>query len=270
MVPLSLGGGAHPPGGRGCWRAGTGPSTGCAGSARTSRWSPPTSSPSATTCPAAYVEFVDRMLSATPFEVVAEFFPSFAALDKFDAVEALGEGADRDHLRHRRQAHLDRPQPQAARPHRRLDAAGVRGRRPHGDPRAPRPGQRRARPAARRGRGDRWTPGDAWRSAASAPRRPTAVLAVVRAAFEARPPLDPPAAALTETDRVARPSKLDAARRPARPPRRASTSARWCSTRSGSTMYLRRFGVLPGRAGPRRRRGADRRRGRGGRTAPTT
>ena len=30
------------------------------------------------------------MLSATPFEVVAEFFPSFRALDKFDAVEALG------------------------------------------------------------------------------------------------------------------------------------------------------------------------------------
>ncbi|WP_036564046.1 alpha/beta fold hydrolase [Nocardioides halotolerans] len=40
--------------------------------------------------PAAYVDFVDRMLSQTPFEVVAEFFPSFHALDKFDAVEVLG------------------------------------------------------------------------------------------------------------------------------------------------------------------------------------
>jgi pimeloyl-ACP methyl ester carboxylesterase len=30
------------------------------------------------------------MLSGTPFEVVAEFFPSFRGLDKFDAVEALG------------------------------------------------------------------------------------------------------------------------------------------------------------------------------------
>ena len=40
-------------------------------------WSPPTCSRSATTCPAAYVEFVDEMLAATPFEVVAEFFPSF-------------------------------------------------------------------------------------------------------------------------------------------------------------------------------------------------
>ena len=39
--------------------------------------------------PASYVEFVDRMLSATPFEVVAEFFPNFAALDKFQTVKAL-------------------------------------------------------------------------------------------------------------------------------------------------------------------------------------
>jgi pimeloyl-ACP methyl ester carboxylesterase len=39
--------------------------------------------------PAAYVEFVDEMLSATPFEVVAEFFPSFKGLDKFHAVGAL-------------------------------------------------------------------------------------------------------------------------------------------------------------------------------------
>jgi len=40
--------------------------------------------------PAAYVEFVDSMLSETPFEVVAEFFPSFRALDKFDHVGVLG------------------------------------------------------------------------------------------------------------------------------------------------------------------------------------
>lgn len=39
--------------------------------------------------PASYVRFVDDMLSATPFEVVAEFFPSFSTLDKFDFVEAL-------------------------------------------------------------------------------------------------------------------------------------------------------------------------------------
>jgi pimeloyl-ACP methyl ester carboxylesterase len=40
--------------------------------------------------PAAYVDFVDGMLSQTPFEVVAEFFPSFRGLDKFDSVEVLG------------------------------------------------------------------------------------------------------------------------------------------------------------------------------------
>jgi pimeloyl-ACP methyl ester carboxylesterase len=41
--------------------------------------------------PASYVEFVDRMLSATPFEVVAEFFPGFGSLDKFETVHALAE-----------------------------------------------------------------------------------------------------------------------------------------------------------------------------------
>ncbi|MCL2543121.1 MAG: alpha/beta hydrolase [Nocardioidaceae bacterium] len=40
--------------------------------------------------PYGYVEFVDAMLSATPFETVAEFFPHFASLDKFDCVELLG------------------------------------------------------------------------------------------------------------------------------------------------------------------------------------
>jgi pimeloyl-ACP methyl ester carboxylesterase len=39
--------------------------------------------------PAAYVEFVDQMLSATPFEVLAEFFPSFRLLNKFEALVAL-------------------------------------------------------------------------------------------------------------------------------------------------------------------------------------
>jgi pimeloyl-ACP methyl ester carboxylesterase len=41
--------------------------------------------------PQAYVEFVDNMLAETPFEVVAEFFPSFGSLDKFHAVEVLGQ-----------------------------------------------------------------------------------------------------------------------------------------------------------------------------------
>jgi pimeloyl-ACP methyl ester carboxylesterase len=40
--------------------------------------------------PASYVRFVDSMLSRTPFEVLAEFFPSLHGLDKFHAVEVLG------------------------------------------------------------------------------------------------------------------------------------------------------------------------------------
>jgi pimeloyl-ACP methyl ester carboxylesterase len=39
--------------------------------------------------PASYVKFVDGMLSATPFEVIAEFFPTFGSLDKFETVAAL-------------------------------------------------------------------------------------------------------------------------------------------------------------------------------------
>jgi pimeloyl-ACP methyl ester carboxylesterase len=41
--------------------------------------------------PAAYVRFVDDMLAATPFEVVAEFFPGFGQLDKFHAVGVLSK-----------------------------------------------------------------------------------------------------------------------------------------------------------------------------------
>lgn len=40
--------------------------------------------------PASYAEFVDSMLAATPFGVIAEFFPGFGSLDKFETVEALG------------------------------------------------------------------------------------------------------------------------------------------------------------------------------------
>ena len=40
--------------------------------------------------PGHYVEFVYDMLNATPFAVVADFYPAFASLDKFDHVEVLG------------------------------------------------------------------------------------------------------------------------------------------------------------------------------------
>ncbi|TIC83303.1 alpha/beta hydrolase [Nocardioides sp. GY 10113] len=40
--------------------------------------------------PRGYVEFVDDMLSATSFEVIADFFPHFAGLDKFHLIELFG------------------------------------------------------------------------------------------------------------------------------------------------------------------------------------
>lgn len=39
--------------------------------------------------PASYVEFVYSMLDATPFAVVADFYPAFATLDHFDRLEPL-------------------------------------------------------------------------------------------------------------------------------------------------------------------------------------
>lgn len=41
--------------------------------------------------PAAEVEFLDEMLAGTSFDVLADFFPNFSALDKFDALERLGD-----------------------------------------------------------------------------------------------------------------------------------------------------------------------------------
>ncbi len=40
--------------------------------------------------PATYVTFVDQMLSGTPFEVIAEFFPTFRQHDKYATLETLG------------------------------------------------------------------------------------------------------------------------------------------------------------------------------------
>ncbi len=41
--------------------------------------------------PAAYVDFVDSMIAATPVKVLVEFIPQFDALDKFHVVEAFAE-----------------------------------------------------------------------------------------------------------------------------------------------------------------------------------
>ncbi len=40
--------------------------------------------------PAEYVDFVYSMLDSTPFSVVADFYPAFATLDKFEQLEPLG------------------------------------------------------------------------------------------------------------------------------------------------------------------------------------
>ena len=196
----------------------------------TSRWSPPTCSRSATTCRRATSSSSTRCSSSTPFEVVAEFFPSFRALDKFDAVDALLPGADHDHLRHRRQAHLDRPQPQAARADRGLDPARVRGRRAHGDHGAARPGQRRARPADRRGRGAgrrtgerRRTPGRTGVRGHGARRGPRGVRG---------PPAARPAGRGDVGDRGVDGRLARQAQAGCWPPSTANPSGRWCSTRS--------------------------------------
>ena len=142
---------------------------------RPSRRSPPTCSPSATRCRRRTSTSSTRCSRATPFEVVAEFFPSFGDARQVRAIQALGDGArprssaappDRlTSIGHSRKLHAADP---------RLPAARVRGRRPHGDPGAARPGQRRARPAARRRRRRSGSPaGDASsvrRSARSRPR----------------------------------------------------------------------------------------------------
>ena len=41
--------------------------------------------------PAAQVEFLDEMLASTSFDVLAEFFPSFSRLDKFEQLATFGE-----------------------------------------------------------------------------------------------------------------------------------------------------------------------------------
>ena len=40
--------------------------------------------------PASYVDFVYSMLDSTPFAVVADFYPAFATMDKFEHLEPLG------------------------------------------------------------------------------------------------------------------------------------------------------------------------------------
>ena len=180
--------------------------------------------------PASYVAFVDKMLSATPFEVVAEFFPSFGSLDKFDAITALGNVPTADHLRHRRQADLDRSQPQAARQRPRLDPAGVPRSRPHGPPGAPQGGQRRAGPDVRGGRSGGAPVSVEIRSVG--PEAAADVLAVVRHCLPV-PPAPRPAGRGAGRDRGRRSPRSSRCTGVCWRTSTGSPSARCCSTRSG-------------------------------------
>ena len=152
MLPAKLGGRADPAAPSGPWPAATASSTASDGSAGRSPRVATDLFAFGDEVPAAYVDFVDSMLSQTPFEVVADFFPSFNGLDKFDAVEVLGRvpttiicgTADRlTSIGHSRKLHERIPGSTL------LECEDA-GHMVH--PRAARPGQRRARPAALGGR----------------------------------------------------------------------------------------------------------------------
>ena len=85
------------------------------GRRRASRRSPPTGSRSATRCRRRTSSSSTTCSSATPFEVVADFFPSFGEPGQVRPPRGARPGPDLDHLRHLRQAHLHRPLAQAAR-----------------------------------------------------------------------------------------------------------------------------------------------------------
>ena len=81
-------------------RAGRAPSTGSASSAASVALVATDELAFGDAVPARYVEFVDDMLSATPFGVVADFFPTFGTLDKFETVHAMSEVPVADRVRH--------------------------------------------------------------------------------------------------------------------------------------------------------------------------
>ena len=182
--------------------------------------------------------------------VLAEFFPNFSSLDKFDAPRRRSRDVPTTiicgtkdqltsigHSRKMAAAAAERP------------ARGVRGRRPHGDLRGPRPGQRRARGRSRASAARSSTTDDPDRRRRRAP--PTCSPSSTRRS-PTGPPLDPPATALEETEEtVAR-----GARRARRPARRARGPAR---RRAAVRAARPAAGAAPGRrarqgAGPRRRR----------------
>ena len=96
--------------------------------------------------PASYVEFVDNMLAATSFEVIAQFFPHFDTLDKFTVLEAFAGIPTTSSAAPRTCSPRSGTAADGLAPVRR-DARRVRRCRAHGDPGAEGPGQLRARGA---------------------------------------------------------------------------------------------------------------------------
>jgi hypothetical protein len=229
--------------------------------------------------PASYVEFVDTMISGTHFEVLAEFFPNFEALDKFAVeVNAFEKDADRRSsaapatgsppIGHSRKLHSLLP-----------DSTPDRGRRcrAHGAHRAPRDGQRRDRPAAGICAAAPVARAEVHREegAVSADIRrvgaePRRSCTVVHAAFEA-PPSARPALGRARRDRQSSSPRLAA---------HGGLLARIDGTPVGALVldpvglhaYLRRFGVVPDAAGSTvsRRPGPGRRWWRPASSASTT
>ena len=210
-------------------------------------------------CRAHYVEFVYSMLNATPFAVVADFYPAFATLDKFEHLEALGRvptavicGTEDKitSVGHSRKLHSRIPGSSL------LECEGAghmvileRHKQVNAeldDLISLAQGQDAAVSVVVR------------RVGAEAAAE---VLAVVQTAFGARPPLDPPADALAEDERLDRPA-AGAARRPAGHARRRAGRRACVLDPTPDGLVLRRFGVVPDRAGHGRgdRAGRGRRR----------
>ena len=225
------------------WPAGTAPSTGRRRIGRSVATVATDALAFGDDVPASYVEFVDEMLSSTPFEVVAEFFPNFGALDKYETLNALSEvptsiicGTD-DKLTsigHSRKLHS------------RIDGSTLLECEGAGHmvimerhdqvERGPRPADRRGGGASRhpvsvdvRPVG----PEDAADGAVGGPAR-------LRGPPDARP-----AGGGALGDRGVDGGLARQARRAAGLPRRASRSGALVLDPVGSTMYLRRFGVVP-------------------------
>ena len=192
--------------------------------------------------PAAEVEFLDEMLAGTKFDVLAEFFPNFTQLDKFEHLAAFdgvpttivcGTKDKLTSIGHSRKMAEQLPN---------ATLVECDGRRAHGDLRGARAGQRGAR--GPRGVGHAMTEVltvDGSRAAD--------VLAVIHESFANRPPLDPPATALDETvesvARGARRARRAAGRARGRAGRAPCSSSRagGCSGCAGSACSTRVRGL---------------------------